>query len=410
MDKRHAGVIMAAVVLMASPVRASGFAFYEQGAKASGQAGAWVARADDASANWYNPAALVNLTGVEIQFGANYLDIGSDTSFTSALGATSGTTFDAISSVETPAQFYFSQKVSERFAWGVGINNPFGLVTEWDDFPLTLSSRRAELVTFLLNVNFAFRLHKYWSFGAGADYLSAEVKDFSRDTVIVLPGPTPTPTTANLTGTGDGFGYNAALQFKRDHISVAAQYRSGMSPEIEGTLEFSGLPGTFLNSSASAKVELPSQAMIGAAYTSKRFDVEADAYYTAWNVFKSLEIQTPNPATSATLIENWSATWSYRLGLAFRLGKDLQHEIRAGGVWDESPVPTEYLRPSIPDSDRTGYSLGYGWQGRHIGVDVYGMQIDFDDATANGLLADGVIPGTYESSILLLGGTFKYRF
>ena len=71
MEKRHALVLLAAAALAVAPAFGSGFGFYEQGAKASGQAGAWVARADDASANWYNPAALAFLSGREVQFGLN---------------------------------------------------------------------------------------------------------------------------------------------------------------------------------------------------------------------------------------------------------------------------------------------------------------------------------------------------
>jgi long-chain fatty acid transport protein len=400
MDKRGAFMFAAVATLASAPALGSGFAFYEQGAKASGQAGAWVARADDASANWYNPAALVHTTGREIQVGVNYIDSGSDTSFSPAPGLA----LDAVSNVSTPAQIYFSHKINDRVAWGVGLNTPFGLVTEWDDVPLTLAARRSELATYLLNPNVAFAVHKYWSFGVGIDYLFAEVKDFSRDTTVVVP------TTANLRGDGDGFGYNAALQFKSDCLAVAAQYRSGMSTDIEGSLTFSGPPGNLLNSSASAKVELPSQTMVGVAWISKRFDVEASAYHTAWNVFETLEIVTPNPLTSVTFVENWEATWAYRLGAAFRLGNELRHEVRLGGVLDETPIPAEFLRPSIPDSDRTGYTVGYGWMGAQLGIDVYAMQMDFDDVTATGVPSDGVIPGTYESSTLLLGGTVKYRF
>lgn len=407
MKVRHALILAVMVGGAAAPALASGFAFYEQGAKASGQASAWVARADDASANWYNPAALMQLKGPELQIGTTWIDVGSDTKFTLAGG---GPTFDAVSNSEFPSTFYYGQKVNDRFAFGVGINNPFGLTTEWKDVPLTLSARRSELKTYMINPNVALRISKSWSFAVGVDYLSAEVKEFSRDTAILLPGPTLVPTTANLTGEGDGFGYNAALQFKMDCFSFGAQYRSGMRPEIRGNLRFSGLPGNFLNSSAQAQVDLPSQAMLGAAWTSKRVDVEGDAYYTAWNSFKSLDIETPNPATSVSLEENWKATWAYRLGVAVRVDSALHHEVRVGVVRDDTPAPTEFLRPSIPDADRWGYTLGYGWQGAHFGVDVYGMYIQFDDATANGSLADGVIPGTYQTTILLVGGTFKYRF
>jgi long-chain fatty acid transport protein len=401
MRKHHAGILVATALIVVGKAHASGFAFYEQGAKASGQAGAWVARADDASANWYNPAALAFMSGREIQFGTNWVDIGSDTSFDLGPGVA---TFDAVANTEFPSHFYFSQKINDRVAWGIGLNNPFGLTSEWDDAPLTFSSQRGELVTYLVNPNIAFRLHELWSLAVGFDYISAEVKEFSRTTL--LPGNP----TANLTGEGDSVGYNVALQFKMKCFSLAGSYRSELNPNIEGDFKISGPAGNLLNSPASAEVHLPAQTMVGAAFLSKRVDVELAGYFTTWNHFDELAIITNSPLTSATLIENWDATWSYRLGVAVRLDSGLHHEIRLGGVFDETPIPVEYLRPSIPDSDRTGYTIGYGWQGGHFGIDAYAMQIDFDDITANGSPADGVINGTYTSSILLIGGTLKYRF
>ena len=384
------------------PSRASGFAFSEQGAKASGQAGAWIARADDASANWYNPAALVHLERREIQIGLNYLDIGADATFHPAGG---GPSIDAVSNVSTPFHLYFSQRVSPRVAWGVGINTPFGLITEWETLPLTLSSRRAELRTYLFNPNASFALNELWSIGFGVDYLSAEVRDFSRDIVVG-----PAAEVANVRGEGDAWGYNFGFQFKRECFSLAAGYRSDLSPEVSGTFDLSGPAGAFLDSPALAKAHLPGQFLMGAAYTADRFDVELAAYYVQWNMFKELSIDTGNPLTSVTLREDWAPTWSYRLGLALRLGEGATHEVRAGGVIEESPVPVDTRRPSIPDADRTAVTVGYGFQGETIGVDAYAMYIDFEDGLADGSLAEGVIDGVYESSALLLGATFKYRF
>jgi long-chain fatty acid transport protein len=44
----------------------SGFALYEAGARSSALAGAVVARADDLSAIFYNPAGLVQLPGFQV--------------------------------------------------------------------------------------------------------------------------------------------------------------------------------------------------------------------------------------------------------------------------------------------------------------------------------------------------------
>lgn len=404
MSKRNSLILVVVVALATVPAFASGFGFYENGAKASGQGGAWVARADDAAANWYNPAALVHLSGMEVQFGMNYLDVGSDTHFES----TTFGNYDAVGNVATPAHFYFAQRINDKVAWGVGLNNPFGLVSEWKDLPVTLSSRRAELNTYLLNPNLAIRLSPKWSFALGADYLSAEVRDFSRDVFVdsVLGVPV---TTANLTGEGDAWGYNFALQFKTESFAVGGQYRSSMRPHIQGNVTFSGIPA--LNSSASANLDLPGQTMLGAAWTGKRVDIELGGYYTQWNYFKSLDVNTGNPATSASLTENWKGTWSGRLGVAVRLDKESKHELRFGGVYDQSPIPTDYLRPSIPDATRTEGSIGYGYLSKRWGIDVYAMNIWFDDVTSTGSPSDGVFPGaTYKSSILLAGVTAKFRF
>jgi long-chain fatty acid transport protein len=406
MSKRNRLIMGVSAIVAPAPALASGFGFYENGAKASAQGGAWGARADDASANWYNPAALAHLAGREVQFGLNYLEVGSDTQFSPAPGAS----FDAVSNTETPAHFYFSQKINDRVAWGVGLNSPFGLVSEWKDEPVVFFSRRAELRTYLLNPNIAFKLSEQWSLAFGVDYLSAEIREFSHDefiTTAVAPAGGPPPTlTTDLSGEGDAWGYNFAVQFKMRYFSLGGQYRSGFRPRIQGDITIGGSPGP----DASADVSLPAQTMLGAAWTGNRVDVEAGGYYTQWNAFKRLDIETGNPSTDAHLTENWIGTWSYRLGLAFRLGNEMKHELRVGGVLDKTPIPVEFLRPSIPDSDRTGYSLGYGYLSTLWGIDVYAMHLQFDDVTANGSPSDAVINGTYASSILLAGVTAKYRF
>ena len=185
MSKTRVWVPLAVVcVLAAGPVLASGFSIYEQSAKASGRAGAWVARADDAAANWYNPASLVRLDGMEVQFGANLITIGSDSELTSSdirWGLLQPTTFQTVSSTATPIHLYFSHKINDRMAWGIGINTPFGLLTEWEDVPVTLSAKKSELVSFVVNPNFAFAINETWSIALGVDYIMADVPEFSRD-------------------------------------------------------------------------------------------------------------------------------------------------------------------------------------------------------------------------------------
>jgi len=218
----------------------------------------------------------------------------------------------------------------------------------------------------------------------------------------------PGVVTSNLTGEGDAWGYNFALQFKMKSFSIAGQYRSSLRNKLFGNFSVNSPLGS-TNTPVTANLDLPGQTMLGVAWTGKRVDVEVGAYYTQWNYFKSLDVVFPSPAPTLSIPEYWEGSWSYRLGLAFRLGKEMEHELRIGGVLDETPVPTQYLRPSIPDSDRVGGSLGYGYQGKSWGVDIYAMYLSFDDATAIGS-EPLVIDGTYSTSIWLAGLTAKYRF
>jgi long-chain fatty acid transport protein len=219
-----------------------------------------------------------------------------------------------------------------------------------------------------------------------------------------------TPITANLTGQGDAWGYNFALQFKNKYFSIAGQYRSELNNRIDGKVTVSQ-PLAAFSSPATTYVDLPGQTMLGMAWTGKRVDIEVGAYYTQWNYFKSLDVSFTNPATPPlNLTENWEGTWAWRLGAAFRLGKEMENELRVGVVFDESPIPTQYLRPSIPDADRTGYTLGYGFLAKRWGIDLYGMYLDFNTVTSTGVPADNVIPGTYKTTIWLAGMTAKYRF
>ena len=311
----------------------------------------------------------------------------------------------------TPINIYFSQKFNDRIAWGFGITTPFGLITEWEDLPVTLSAKRSDLVTFVVNPNVSFALGENWSIAIGIDYMHAEVKEFSRITTAFGP-----PDETNLTGTGDDWGWNAALRWANARWAVGLTYRAEMSPEIDGELTFTN--NSNFNTNGGAVLDLPAQAAVAVAWLiDEDFDLELDIAYAGWSSFEELKIVADNPLLSSTLEENWNDTYSYRLGGNYAVTE--KHSLRFGILYDEAPVPSETMRPSIPDGDRTGVSLGYGFTPEKWGLDFYLMPLFFDDAIAKGDLAnkpgisadpDGVIDGKYESMTMLLGLSFNFKF
>ena len=79
MKTRLLGVALVVAAMAALPALASGFNIYEQGAKASGQAVAWIARADSPDASYYNPAAITKLEGTQVSFGISLVFVGEST-------------------------------------------------------------------------------------------------------------------------------------------------------------------------------------------------------------------------------------------------------------------------------------------------------------------------------------------
>lgn len=421
-----------AAITASGSALASGFSIYEQSAKASGQAGAWVARADDAAANWYNPAALAKMEGAQFQFGTNYINIGSNTTFTindalaqgtaAALGSpvATGTVFDSESNTEFPSHLYYAQKLNEKWAFGVGATVPYGLVTEWKDLPITLVSQKAKLMSLNVNPNFAFKVNDAWSFAFGLDYIYTDISEFSRVVALDLD-TTPGPETlgrSNLTGNGDAFGWNVATHYQGADWSFGFTYRSAQSPDIDGTLKLTGAGMTLLESKGATTLNLPAQAAVGIAYTAlPKFDLEMDLSYAQWSRFDELAIDLQS-APDIVQAENWSDTLAFRIGAAWDVAEG--QELRFGIVRDSNPIPTNTLRPSIPDADRTGVCLGYGYAGEKLHIDGYAMHLKFDRRDSSGIFStppplgptpsDGVIDGAYRSKVLLLGVTAAWNF
>ena len=419
---RKSAASLLALALTTTPVFGAGFGIYENGAKASGMAGAWVAQADEAAANWYNPAALVWLEGSELQFGTNLITAGGDTEITSSdprFGLFNEQTFEMESNLATPSHFYFRQSVNPNFAWGIGINNPFGLVTDWQQRPVTFSARTSELVTFYVNPNVALRLTETLSIGLGVTYVDAEIEEFSREIPIDLDGNPlngfEVIGSSDLTGTGDDFGWNVALHQKGNGYSFGLTYRSGVTVGIDGNIDFENfgpLSPFFNDSPGTADLELPDVAAIALAWQgSTGWTYEIDVVWTGWSVFETpavdIDNNVPGFVEDIDLREDWDDTLSYRLGFNKQLASG--NEWRFGVLFEEGAVPEDTLRPSIPDADRLSPTIGYSFNGNKWSFDTYYMALFIDDITAEGV-EEGVIQADYESFVHLAGVTASYTF
>ena len=113
----------------AGPGYGSGFALYEAGARSSALAGAVVARADDLSALFFNPAGLVQLPKIQIMCG--FTTFIPRAEIVTHLGPFATPNLWQSSASFAP-HLFASYQVNERMWLGLGVNSPFGLGIQYN--------------------------------------------------------------------------------------------------------------------------------------------------------------------------------------------------------------------------------------------------------------------------------------
>lgn len=133
--------------------------------------------------------------------------------------------------------------------------------------------------------------------------------------------------------------------------------------------------------------------------------LEVDVNWTGWSSFETLVINFVNaPQFDVVRPENWDDVYTYRLGARIRRPSD--NEWRFGFVTDESPQPTAAVSPLLPDSDRNGYTIGWGHEGSRTNLDLALMYLDFDERV-NDVSLDG-FNGKYSQTGWLLSTTVGF--
>jgi long-chain fatty acid transport protein len=419
---RAAWAIVVLAAALPGEARSAGFAVYEQGVAATANGGAFTARASDASAVYFNPAALATHEGKEAMVGTTAVLLHGG-HFTSG---TTGNRYDQVDNTTFPSYLYVTHRASSRWAWGAGVTFPSGLKSEWGpEFEGRFISRMSSLAVMNLNANVAASLGSGFSVAAGVDVARVDVKELSRNIDLTPLGFPGSEGFTRMEGTGTGVGWNAAARWVHDVWSAGASYRSGIEPDIHGTITFENIPAPiaalFPDGGASSSLPLPPSLAVGVARSwGAVWETEVDVVWMGWSAFETLNIDVEketqvggNPVVrDIAQIESWENAVSYRLGVARHLGA--RHTLRLGGYRDETPVPADHMRPRIPDASRSSVQIGYGFASESgILIDAAYQAIVFDDRTAVGSTSDPanpVLPGEYGNFISRIGLSLGYRF
>lgn len=396
-----------ASIFLASPAFASGYMIPEQGARAMGMGNAFSAIADDASANWFNPAGL--------SFQDNNVSINTTLVYPLNEYNAGGKSYSAKKTLHVVPQTYVRYGVEDsKLSYGLGINSPFGLATDWTDSgaPFSQVSAGADSVTFSeiqavhVNPNVSFKISDNFSIALGASYYNA----FK----VHLDGQS-----LHVGGSGDGFGGNVAALYKSDAFSVGLSYRSSVKIDISGTavggpaLAIIGFQG--IGANASTSVTFPD--LLTAAVAFKPNDdwvISLQADRINWKKFDQIVINYGPSAlniatgTSSTIPEGWKATTAIRLGAEWSYSDT--GRLRMGYTSDPTPINTTDFSPRLPGNDRQLVSLGYGRDfSDTLSMNLAYAYVWLADRTA-AAPTKTAYHGVYKSTVHLLAGGVTYHY
>jgi long-chain fatty acid transport protein len=394
----------------------SGWQIGEHGARAEGMASAFVAQASDASAIYFNPAGLTNLKGLNVMAGATMIAF--NTTFTGPTPSTTET--DLEKQTFFPPHAYVTYSMENNLSFGIGFFVPYGLGTKWPaDWPGRYLAVDSKLMAYYINPSIAYKFSDKFSAGIGVSYVMGNVtlkRKAPTYSTLLPPTPSPTDGQVELKGDGSNVNFNAGILYKAtDMLSIGVSYRSLTKIKFKGDATFSqmqALSSFFPGGDGETELPMPADLKAGVAYRfNENFLAEVDFEYVFWDAYKNLALDIPDgPAfpltgeplqTSSTQVQDYKNAYMIRLGGQYSMDK---LSLRAGFVYDMTPVPDKSLEPLLPDADRMEGLIGLGYQiSEQVRVDAAYQFIKPKDRTVSSDVNE--FPGTYKSSANIVGLT-----
>lgn len=425
MNKNKLTLSLAAALTlgMSANATAAGFQLAEYSATGLGRAFAGeAAMADNASAQFRNPAMMTYLEGTQISTGAIYVDPNIDVEG-KVDGAIPTKASDIADSAVIP-NFYLTHQVNDQWTVGLALATNYGMETELNgDYLATTFGNQAMVKSVEINPNLAYKINDQFSVGAGVRYVMGE-----GHIGAALPKLQGSSDLKYMEGDDEAWGWQlgAAWQINDAH-RIGVNYRSAVDLTLEGTA--SGLaydqaammqgkmPGKTYP--GSMELSLPATAEIASFHQlTDKVAVHASFNWTDWSSFDKLEANIPSLSPQPDLIkeENWEDNYRLAMGATYQASNKLV--LRSGVAYDTSAVSEEHRTQTIPETDRLWLSVGagYNWS-ENLTFDAGFTYIFAKDASMKeelDLNGDTEIDSTFEGEmtgdIWLVGVQMSYKF
>ncbi len=411
---------------------AEGFSLYEYSSRGVALGGATMAGKADPSAMASNPALITKLKGRQVQVGFSTIMPLGEISFDPKYGFYNNVEVEKKTWVAPHA--YYTHQINDEWYIGVGQFSRFGVGFEYaDNWPGRFNSYMAGLVTGSINTNIAWKANDKLSLSAGVEAMYVTL-DISRKLPIPVPGlnamsMSPFGTTpqidAKVKGAEDiAFGFNAAMHYQiNEQWGVGLLYRSSVRVNAEGKnhLSVENVPAMYLpllgmyngrSYTAKGTVTLPESISGGVAWSPRPdLTIEVGGAWTRWSRFNELAIVTEMGSSNSTTVspKDWKNVWRLNVGVEYEALDWLT--LRAGYIYDQSPMTEHYADYLVPSDDRDIYSLGAGFKWNQWTADIAYSYVDIHDRKYQEDRQYGVLASsTNDMSTHVFSTSLGYKF
>lgn len=372
------------VSFAAHGVFAAGFGIYEASSRGSALGGALVGATRDASAVYYNPANMTELTNVSVMVGATMINPFCDVKVDGVPQTKMNPSWFC------DPTFYVVVPLPFDLAFGLGGYSEAGLGTKYGNYwALAGDTTETTLIQYSLNPNLAWKVTDWWSVGGGLK-LSYIYFDNKKRPYFGTPG---TSLESELEGDDYSIGYDFGTDFKiTKKLSFGVVYRSEIKHNIEGDFDINGVMtippfptspygalGGQTHSDASAKLTLPQSITAGVNYdASDAWRMGAAVTWTGWSSVDNINFKIParkpgGGTCGYDLPLKWRDVFRFGFGTEYDFAEDWT--ARLGYVYDMDPTNSKHATTMLPAGDRHILSFGLGWEiAQNLRIDVgYGL-------------------------------------
>lgn len=412
--KKNLYLIQLILVLLPGIVLAGGFQINEHGARAMGLGGAFTAIANDASSIYWNNAGMTQLTGTNFMLGTALIAPSSE-----FRGVTPAVNKNYMKSdVFFPSHLFITHSINESFAVGIGLTTPFGLGTEWSEgWVGRYLALKTKLTTFWVPITAAYKILDNLSIGASFVYSFADVTITQNSSQAPFDGDAYVELEGN---DHSAFGYTVGLMYKPiEELSIGVSFRSEVSYEFEGTATTTGAEqlmeiGALPNGDITADLTTPMNIVGGiAVQVIPQLLLSADFQWVGWSSYDTLAVNfVDDPEDNVASPRLYKDSYIIRFGAQYNISD--QFSLLGGIYYDQMPVEPQYLNPSLPDTDRLGFSIGaeahlsnqFSISGSYLFI--RGEQLTVTDSEEIYTIGNSPFNGTYNSSANLLSLSLNY--